>query len=193
MDSQIIELVARLGEVAVRNTAGVISDRIRAAKAKRNDAESIAELEEIITSLISDKNEVVQIAQALEQNFVAQRISTDEINYVTTHLIPVIEQVAHASAQPGDTSSQDMLNLIKPLLSGETLTVLQVLGFNFKQAIGEPLTILLRALILANVPVGANDSASLLSAQQSLEFMRLAQDPDAFARFQAIAGSDDGD
>jgi hypothetical protein len=42
-----------------------------------------------------------------------------------------------------------MMEIIKPLLSVETLTVLQLLGFNFKQAIGEPLTELVAGLIAA--------------------------------------------
>jgi hypothetical protein len=93
------------------------------AKTKRDNAGTIAELEEIITSLISDKNEVVQIAQALEQEFVAQRISEAEIDYITTSIIPLVEHIAEASAQAGDTSAHDMIDLLTPLLSAETLTV----------------------------------------------------------------------
>jgi hypothetical protein len=188
VDSQVVELAVRLGEVAVRNTAGRIADRLQAAKARRNDVEVIAEMEEIISGLIADKNEVVQIAQALEEKLVAQRVSETEINYVTSNLVPLIEQVANASA-PGDTSMQESIDLFKPLLSEETLTVLQLLGFNFKQALGEPLTVLLRELILAQVPQRTSEDAAVVNQKQTLEALRLAQDPEAFARFQALWGT----
>lgn len=173
----------------MRNTAGVVSDRIQAVKAKRKDAEVIAEMEEIISSLIADKNEVVQIAQALEEKFVAQRVSETEIDFVTTNLVPLIEKLAEAASEPNDTSTHDSIELFKPLLSAETLTVLQVLGFNFKQAVGEPLTILLRELILAQVPAKASTEAAVVTQQQTLEALRLAQDPEAFDRFQGLWGT----
>ena len=189
MDPLVVDLTLRLSEVAVRNTAGVVSDRIQAAKAKRKDAETIAEMEEIISSLISDKNEVVQIAQALEEQFVAQRVSETEIDYVTTNLVPLIEKLAESTSEPDDTSTLDAIELFKPLLSAETLTVLQVLGFNFKQAVGEPLTILLRQLILAQVPAKPSADAAAVTQQQTLEALRLAQDPEAFDRFQRLWGT----
>jgi hypothetical protein len=189
MESQVVDLAVHLGEVAVRNTAGLISDRIRAAKMKREATETIAELEEIISSLIADKNEVVQIAQAFEQEFVAQRISDTDIEYITTNLLPIIEHLAQAGSQPGDMSTQETIDLIKPLLSTEVLKVLQVLGFNFKQAVGEPLTILLREFVLANVPRPQSEATQQLGQQQTIEALRLAQDPEAFARFLALGGS----
>lgn len=182
MDPQIAELTTRLAEVAVRNTASVVSDRIRAAKAQRKDRAVIAEMDEIITSLINDKNEAIQIAQALDEKFVAQRISDEELTHVTNTLVPIIEKLAEA-AEVGDAGAT--IELLKPVLSAETLKVLQALGFNFKQAIGEPLTALLRALILKQSPDPETDD---LKAQQQIESMRLALDPEAFARFYALWG-----
>lgn len=62
IDKQVAELGTKLAEVLVRNTASAISTRVQAAKAKKNDKETIQELEEIVSGLISDKNELVQIA-----------------------------------------------------------------------------------------------------------------------------------
>ncbi|MFH4338650.1 hypothetical protein WAJ35_25055, partial [Acinetobacter baumannii] len=44
------------------------------------------------------------------------------------------------------------LDMIKPLLSKEMFNILQLLGFNFKQAIGEPLTVLIRGMISSKTP-----------------------------------------
>lgn len=188
MEQQIVELAAKLTEIAVRNAASIIADKIRVAKARTKASDTIAELEEIVSSLINDKNEVVQIAQAFQQELVAQRISESDIAYVTSNLIPVIEKLAEASDE-SDGSTQEMIEVLTPLLSEQTFTVLQLLGFNFKQAVGEPLTALIRELIIVNAP-SARSEVALVKEQQALEFMRLVQDPAALARFHAISSDD---
>lgn len=52
-----------------------------------------------------------------------------------------------------DPETQKYLDVLEKLLSVETVTVLQLLGFNFRQAIGEPLTQLVRRLIASRAPV----------------------------------------
>lgn len=66
--------------------------------------------------------------------------------------MPVLERLV---AESGDeTAVQKMMDLLQPVLSVETLTVLQLVGFNFKRAIGEPLTEVLneRIMLLAKGP-----------------------------------------
>src|SRR6266511_836805 len=67
VDPEIYSLSVQLADTAIRNTASAIGDKITAAKARKKDQETIAELEEIISNLISDKNDLVRIAQAYEQ------------------------------------------------------------------------------------------------------------------------------
>ena len=47
------------------------------------------------------------------------------------------------------------LEQIKSLLSVETLTIMQLLGFNYKRAIGEPLTLLLQKTIESKINASA--------------------------------------
>ena len=75
-ESQIfVQLAANLAEVGARNGASIILNKIRASKAKKNDKETIAELEEIISDLLNDKSEIQRIAQAYEQELVSQKIT----------------------------------------------------------------------------------------------------------------------
>lgn len=90
---QIADLGVRLGDTVLRNTAGAIASRIKTVKAKKDDKATIHELEEIISSLIDDRNELIQIAQAYEQEFVAQQISEEDIAYITTSFIPVLKDL----------------------------------------------------------------------------------------------------
>jgi hypothetical protein len=180
VDPQLQTLGLQLANVAVRNTASSVFDRITVAKARKKDQETIAELEEIITGLLSDKSELIGIAQAYEQELVAQRISESDIEYISTNFVPLLQQLMESAAasdgQPVD-NTEEMIALIQPLLSVETVTVLQLIGFNFRRAIGEPLTQLVSQLILSK----AYPNPALALEIQRLS-LGVAQDPEAFDR-----------
>ncbi len=189
LEKQIAQLGVKLTEAAVRNTAGAISTKIQAAKAKKNDKETIQELEEIISSLISDRNELVQIAQAYEQEFVAQQISSKDIKYINDKFIPVVKDLLVKSAGGDETKTKEIQKTFDdfaPLLSVETLTVLQLLGFNFKKAVGEPLTMLLQKTITAKVPADAQANAEYtkLALTYNTENLKVVQDKEASERFE---------
>ena len=86
-----------------------------------------------------------------------------------------------------------MLEIIKDLLTKETLTVAQLIGFNFKAAIGQPLTELTERAILAKVPTPATtDRIAALAAERELAVIELVQNPEAYARMRKLYGHDDG-
>ena len=136
MDPQLQALSVQLGEAAIRNTASAIADRITVSRARRDAAQTISELEDIVNELIADKAELVRISTAFESELVAQRISDDDIAYITESVVPVVEQVAAATGS--DASA--VVGPLKTLLSKETLKILQLLGVNLRRAVGEPLT-----------------------------------------------------
>lgn len=141
VDPTLADLGVQLANVGVRTSVAGVLDRIRTAKAKRQDQDTINVLEEIINELLADRSELVQIARGYEQVLEAQQISDEEITYITDSIIPIIETLASGADEPGTASSTTAtIELLKPILSVETITVLQLLGFNFKKAIGEPLT-----------------------------------------------------
>ncbi|MFN0089296.1 MAG: hypothetical protein ACKVWR_03355 [Acidimicrobiales bacterium] len=99
--------------------------------------------------------------------------------------MPTIKKLAEAGGN-GDTDQ--MIDLLTPILSVETITVLQLLGFNFKKAIGEPLTTLVSQLISSKTPPspGAATEAQRLSLELQLAAASLAQDEAAFQRFRTL-------
>lgn len=181
MDSNqiIAQLAVNLAEVATRNTASLITNKIAAIKAKKNDKETIGELEEIISELLSDKAEIQRIAQSYEQELVSQRITEKDIKYITDNLIPIINEFI-----PSD--KKDELNQIKPLLSVETLTIMQLLGFNYKKAIGEPLTNLLKKYIETKIP--NNVDRAEINSKIMLKTMDIAFDENATNRYLLLTG-----
>lgn len=185
LDPQVTELGVQLADVGVRNTVAAVSGRIKAAKAKKQDAETINALTEIVNDLLADRNDLVQIARGYEQVLDAQRISEDDIAYITESIVPIIKKLAEAG---GNDDTDQMIDLLTPILSVETITVLQLLGFNFKKAIGEPLTTLVSQLISSKTPPspGAAIEAQRLSLELQLATASLAQDDAAFQRFRNL-------
>lgn len=171
MEQQLIDLGVRLSEALLKNTASAISTKIKAIKSKKEDKETINELEEIIQELISDKNELLQISQAYQQELMAQKITDKDIEYITKELIPKLQELVRAT---GGNNVDEMVRILSPLISKETLTILQLLGFNFRKAIGEPLTMLLEKLILSRIPMDPN-----IQAEIQLETIKALQNPSA--------------
>lgn len=189
MDPAMQQLGIQLGEVAARNGAAGIADRIRTRKARKQDKETIADLEEIVNELVSDKSELVRIAQSFEQELVSQKISDADIAYIVDNIIPVLEQVMRAGSEGGEQSQvQEQLDLIRPILSAETVTIMQLIGFNYQKAIGEPLTTLVSNLI-ASISGGdpaMNQEIQRLALEGQNNLIKLAQDPKATARFNQL-------
>lgn len=77
-----------------------------------------------------------------------------------------------------------MIDLIQPLLSVETVTVLQLLGFNFRKAIGEPLTEFVAKLILSKAQVDP-----LLPLEIQRLSLAIAQDAEAYTRLASMVGT----
>lgn len=73
----------------------------------------------------------------------AQRLSEADVKYMTYNLLPLLRHIG--ASQGGD--AEELLGTLGPLLSAQTVTILQLLGFNFQKAIGEPLTNLVAAWI----------------------------------------------
>lgn len=177
MDNKIMtQLATNLVEVTARNGASFISNKIRAVKAKKNDKSTINELEEIISDLLTDKAEIQRIAQAYEQELVSQKITKAEIRYITDNLLPIIEELI-------SEKDKDQFKQLEKVLSAETLTIMQLIGFNYKQAIGEPLTLLLRKIIESKIPMDPKTNANY-----ALAMATLASDKEATKRYYQLTG-----
>ncbi len=143
-------------------------------------------MEEIVNGLLSDKSELVRIAQAYEQELVAQRISASDVEYIATNFVPILKQLMESAVAQGGgdaTVVETMIDLLEPILSVETVTVLQVIGFNFRKAIGEPLTQLVAELILSRSQGDAATRQELqrLTLAHETAYLEVIRDPEAHA------------
>lgn len=166
-----------LAAIAVKNTAALVHDRIKTAKTKKDLKEQNNELQEIINDLLMDKAELLRVAQIYEQELASQKITDDDIKYITKNIFPILEKF-----MPGTKS--ESLEQIKSIFSKETLTILQLIGFNYKKAIGEPLTRLMGSFIESKVT--KKPELEIDQNQALLAMMDLAKDEKAFNRFKEI-------
>ncbi len=184
---EMIALGTELATIAGRKSVEAIIDKIRTVKNKGDKDEIINNLEEIINELISDKNRLIQISQAYEENIITQKITQDEIDYITNSIIPLLEDVLKQSTNDDSGKIQDGINAIKPILSKEIFNIMQILGFNFKEAIGEPLTELLAAFIRSKINTSEKSlELQMLVGQREVEYLKICQDEEAYNRLMSI-------
>ncbi|WP_182103164.1 hypothetical protein [Niallia taxi] len=188
MNPELIQLSTQLAKIIGTSSVQVVTDKIKVAKGKKNSDEIINTLEEIISQLISEKNELIQIAQAYDQTLIAQKMTDEEIEYITGSIVPLIDQML--GADENSEKLRQQMDVLKPLLSKETINIMQLLGFNFKRAIGEPLTELVRELINSKKPITPEDNYDLLLVreQKELEYIKLAQNEEAFKNLKELYG-----
>jgi len=181
MDPETSKVIVQLSEIAIKNTATIVHDKIATSKAKRNDKETIAELTDIIQDLLSDKQDLQIISESLKDELVSQKLSDEDLTFIAQTVIPTIEKIV-----PDDNDDMiSNIDKIKPLLSRNTLNVLQTLGFNFKRGIGEPLTDLLNSVI-KDMNKKQSNEFSIATVNRDTEYFRLIQNEEAFNRWQNL-------
>ena len=190
MDPVLIQLMADLAGVATRNTASKVYDKVRSARAIGRHEETIASLQELIDQLSEDKAEAVRIARAYEDQLTARRLAPGDIRYIVETVLPILERFIPANqeqenADPSGMSSADTLEALKALLSPELLNVLQLVGYNFRDGLGEPLTRFTSSAIQASAPKSGPTAEALEIAklQRDTALAQLALDSAAYARF----------
>lgn len=178
VSDEVLKAGADLATIALKNTVTLIDDRIRAMKTKKDLAKQNTELQEIINDLLGDKAALLRVAQIYEQELTSQKITDEDIEYITKNIFPILE-----NSMPKAQSKN--LQHIKSIFSKETLTILQLVGFNYKKAIGEPLTHFVCNFIESKIQKETEDQVNHDAIIQTMA--ELSKDENAFKRFKELA------
>ena len=186
--TELIGLGVSLTELAVKGTATAISSKIKAIKDEKNVDNVRFTYDEIINELLSEREEAVRIAQAYKSELEKVVISDEDIQHLHNTVTRILELVKKSQ---GNTNAEVNTQIqayeqIKELISVDTLKTMQLLGFNYKAAIGEPLTLMLRNFILSKVA----DPDALNSFQKVVtpEMVEILKDDTAYENFKQITG-----
>lgn len=132
----LIETGAALAELAVKGTATKIGNKIRASKNEKDIEKLRTMYDEIINEILQEREDAVRIAQTYKTELDRIVISDDDI----THLQNTVSNILDIFKSMSPDIEIDSFKAIKDLISVDTLKTMQLLGFNYKAAIGEPLT-----------------------------------------------------
>lgn len=181
---EIVKAGTSMATQIVKDSAQSIFDRVRTSKASKAKDETIEELHEIITELIEQRNQLVQLSQSYEEELITKKISQSDINYITESIVPLLEELLSQSKEPDMLKAKEALDTLKPVLSKDIFNILQLLGFNFKQAIGEPLTQLVNGLITSKIPDRSENAIQykIVTQQREVEYLKVFQDEEAYER-----------
>lgn len=141
MDISTINILAEMGTnlttLALKGTATAIHSKIESVKNEKNTETLRNTYDEIISQLLSEREEAIRIAQAYKEELEKVEISDEDIRHLHNTTEKVLEILKEMSPQ---TESIEAFEQLKELISVDTLKTMQLLGFNYKAAIGEPLT-----------------------------------------------------
>ena len=165
MDDQtnfLMETAISLTTLVVKGTVSVVTTKIKALKTEK-DLETVRnKYDELINEILSEREEAVRIAQLYKSEVDRMEISDKDIE----HLNKTISQILTILQEIAPGVNVDTYTKLPGLINVDTLKAMQLLGFNFKAAIGEPLTILCKNAILSNeknktsIATGSNNKRS---------------------------------
>ena len=130
------EMGVQLTALAFKGTALAVSKKIETIKLEKDLEKAKNKYEEIISQLLSEREEAVRIAQTFKSEVERYEISDEDIS----HLQSTIERVLRLLGEFGVNKPVKDIETIQSLINVDTLKAMQLLGFNYKEAIGEPLT-----------------------------------------------------
>lgn len=195
--TEFLRLGTALAELAVKGTATAVSNKVRAIKEEKNIERIRNTYDEIISELLSEREEAVRIAQAFKAELEKVVISDEDIQHLhntVSRILEIIKKMQISSAEPAGEEAVEAVKAqvesyeqIKELISVDTLKAMQLIGFNYKSAIGEPLTLMLKNFILSKVT--EPDSLKAFEKVVTPEMVEILKDDTAYENFLKIMGT----
>ena len=158
MQTVILELAKQLASLTAKGTVSGIQTKIASMKNESNIENLKNNYNELIDQLISERAEAIRIARSYKDELEKVEISDEDIVHLHNTIEKILDILKETIVVENNDNSQEIMNQnsafeqIKNLISVDTLKTMQLLGFNFKIAIGEPLTNMLKNFINSKSP-----------------------------------------
>lgn len=124
--------------LTIKGTATLINAKITSLREEKNAETLRNSYEEIINELLSEREQAIRIAQAYKEEYERVNIDDKDIEYLHNTLVNLINLLSSFSER--HTEEQESMLKLVGLLNKDTLKTMQLLGFNYKEVIGLPLT-----------------------------------------------------
>ena len=127
-----------MGTLTFKGTTTLVNSKIQSLKEERNADKLRNTYDEIVNELLSEREQAIRIAQTYKEEYEKVHIDDKDIEYLHNTLERVISLLSSfISVEDG---KEDSMKQLVALLNKDTLKTMQLLGFNYKEAIEEPLT-----------------------------------------------------
>lgn len=140
----LVDLGSSLAVLAAKGTASAVATKVKAIKGDKDTASVRAAYDELVNELLEERSEALRIAQAYKAELERVQISDDDIQSLDATIARVLEIFVSMQSDGEEPSSPNAAAMafdqFRQLISADTLRTMQLLGFNYKAAIGEPLT-----------------------------------------------------
>lgn len=134
----LVELGTSLTAYAVKGTVSAVATKVKTIKNEKN-AEAIRNsYDEIISELLEEREEIIRIAQAYRAELERIEISDEDIEHLHNTIETVLDLLVPFAGV--EESNVEAFKTLKDIVNVDTLKTMQLLGFNYKDAIGIPLT-----------------------------------------------------
>lgn len=137
------EMSVSLAELVAKGTTSAVMKKIRAIKDVKDIDKLRTTYDSLLNEVLQEREEAVRIAQAYKAEIDRIVISDEDIK----HLHATVSQLLDIIKQFSPDTPVESYEVIKELISVDILKTMQLLGFNYKAAIGEPLTALCASAI----------------------------------------------
>ena len=194
--AELVHLGSSLTELALKGTATAITSKIRAIKDEKSAEKIRNTYDEIVNELLNEREEAVRIAQAYKSELESVIISDEDIQHLHNTVSRVLEIIKESQISSASSIGEEAVEKvktqaesyeqIKELISVDTLKTMQLLGFNYKAAIGEPLTLMLKNFILSKV--SEPDPFKIFNKIVTPEMVEILKNKAAYDNFRQITG-----
>ena len=142
-----IDLGISLTELTIKGTVDVIQKKIKAMKDVK-DAEKLRETyDALINEVLQEREDALRIAQLYQAELDKIIISDEDLEQLHSmfsHFIDIYKAINFTNT---NKKIELETELIREIISLDNLKTIQIIGFKYKEAIGEPLTRLCATLI----------------------------------------------
>lgn len=136
----LVDLGSSLAVLAAKGTASAVATKVKAIRGDKDAASVRVAYDE----LLEERSEALRIAQTYKAELERVQICDDDSQGLDATIARVLEIFASMQSDGEEPSSPNAtamaLGQFRQLISADTLRTMQLLGFNYKAAIDEPLT-----------------------------------------------------
>lgn len=195
MQTVILELAKQLASLTAKGTVSGVQTKIASMKNENNIENLKNDYNELIDQLISERAEAIRIARSYKDELEKVEISDDDITHLHNTIEKILDILKETIVVENNDNNREVMKQIsafeqiKNLISVDTLKTMQLLGFNFKIAIGEPLTNMLKNFINSKSP--ASNQYEIFEKFITPEMVEILKNETAYNNLKNMMTGDD--